>query len=79
MSTSNSHGQSGYIGSSAPRAGARRLLEGRGTYVDDLRLPRLAHVVFFRSPHAHARILRLDLEAARRMPNVFAAVDGGMV
>ena len=36
-----------YIGQSVPRANARRLLQGRGTYVDDLRLPRLAHVVFF--------------------------------
>ena len=67
---------SGYIGRSAPRANARRLLEGRGTYVDDLRLPRMAHVVFLRSPHAHARIVRLDLEPARSMPGVIAAVDG---
>src|SRR5262249_21682439 len=66
----------GYIGQSVPRANARRLLEGRGTYVDDLRLPRLAHVAFFRSPHAHARIAHLDLDAARAMPGVVAVVDG---
>jgi len=76
MSTPSVNPEFRYIGSSVPRANARRLLEGRGTYVDDLRLPRLAHVVFFRSPHAHARILRLDLEAARGMPGVIAAVDG---
>jgi carbon-monoxide dehydrogenase large subunit len=40
----------GYIGQSVPRPNAQRLLQGRGAYVDDLRLPRLAHVVFFRSP-----------------------------
>ncbi len=67
---------SGYIGKSVPRANARRLLQGRGTYVDDLRLPRLAHVVFFRSPYAHARIGKLDLGKARAMPGVIAAVDG---
>ena len=67
---------SGYIGQSVPRPNARRLLEGRGTYVDDLRLPRMAHVAFLRSPHAHARIVRLDLEPARCMPGVIAAVDG---
>ena len=72
----NPHPESGYIGQSVPRANARRLLEGRGTYVDDLRLPRMAHVVFLRSPHAHARIVGLDLEPARHMPGVIAAVDG---
>jgi len=69
-------GNGGYIGKSVPRANARRLLQGRGTYVDDLRLPRLAHVVFFRSPHAHARMRKLDLTAARAMPGVIATVDG---
>ncbi len=66
----------GYIGLSVPRAGARRLLQGRGSYTDDLRLPRLAHVVFFRSPYAHARIRRLDLTKAARQPGVVAAFDG---
>ena len=46
-----------YIGRSVPRPNARRLVQGRGSYVDDLRLPRLAHVAFLRSPHAHARIV----------------------
>ena len=68
--------EQGHIGTPTPRHGARRLIEGRGTYLDDLRLPRLAHVVFFRSPHAHARITHLDLSAARQQPGVIAAVDG---
>jgi len=66
----------GYIGASVPRANAKRLLEGRGCYVDDLKLPRLAHVVFCRSPHAHARIRKLDLSRARTQPGVLAALDG---
>src|SRR5258706_11252848 len=65
-----------YIGQSIPRANAKRLLQGRGAYVDDLRLPRLSHVVFFRSPHAHARIKRLDFRSAESMPGVIAVVDG---
>ena len=65
-----------YVGQSVPRANAKRLLQGRGTYTDDLRVARLAHVVFFRSPHAHARIVKLDLTKARIMPGVIAAVDG---
>ena len=65
-----------YIGQSVPRANAKRLLQGRGTYTDDLRVARLVHVVFFRSPHAHARIVKLDLAQARAMPGVIVAVDG---
>jgi len=68
-----------YIGQSVPRANAKRLLQGRGVYTDDLRLPRLAHVVFFRSPHAHARIVKLDFTRARAMPGVIAVVDGKAV
>jgi carbon-monoxide dehydrogenase large subunit len=68
--------QTGYIGKSEPRPNAKRLLQGRGAYVDDLRFPRLAHVVFFRSPYAHARLKRLDLSKARAQPGVIAAVDG---
>ena len=72
----NTPGSGGYIGKSIPRANAKRLLQGRGTYTDDVRLPRLAHVVFFRSPHAHAKIRRLDFGKARGMPGVIAVVDG---
>ena len=42
----------GYIGQSVPRPNVQRLLQGRGTFIDDMRFPRLAHVAFFRSPHA---------------------------
>jgi len=68
--------QENYVGQSVPRAGAKKLLEGRGTYLDDLRLPRLVHVVFFRSPHAHAVIKQLDLSQARKQPGVVAVFDG---
>jgi len=68
--------QENYVGQRVPRAGAKKLLEGRGTYLDDLRLPRLVHVVFFRSPHAHAVIKQLDLSQARKQPGVVAVFDG---
>ena len=68
--------QHNYVGESVPRSGAKKLLEGRGTYLDDLRLPRLVHVVFFRSPHAHAVIKHLDLSQARKQPGVVAVFDG---
>jgi carbon-monoxide dehydrogenase large subunit len=68
--------QENYVGQSVPRSGAKKLLEGRGTYLDVLRLPRLVHVVFFRSPHAHAVIKHLDLSQARKQPGVVAVFDG---
>jgi len=69
----------GYIGESVPRPNAQRLLQGRGAFIDDLRFPRLAHVAFFRSPYAHARIKRLEFAAAQRAPGVIAVLDGRAV
>jgi carbon-monoxide dehydrogenase large subunit len=69
----------GYIGQSVPRANAKRLLQGRGAYVDDLRFPRLAHVVYFRSPHAHAKLKKLDLSKAAKQPGVVGVFDGRAV
>jgi aerobic carbon-monoxide dehydrogenase large subunit len=59
-----------YIGSPVARPNARRLLQGRGTYVDDIALPRMAHVVYWRSPVAHARITAFDSSFARMMPGI---------
>ncbi|HEX5768313.1 MAG TPA: xanthine dehydrogenase family protein molybdopterin-binding subunit [Burkholderiales bacterium] len=69
----------GYIGQSVPRANAQRLLQGRGAFTDDLRFPRLAHVAFFRSPYAHARIAKLEFRNALSAPGVIAVVDGRAV
>lgn len=65
-----------YIGASVPRQRATRLTQGQGVYIDDLELPRMGHVVFWRSPVAHARILQIDSDAARRMPGVLLIADG---
>src|SRR3954464_6675323 len=65
-----------YIGKSVPRPNLERLMQGRGLYVSDMELPRMAHVVFVRSPHAHAKIVSFDATPARRMPGVVAVVTG---
>jgi carbon-monoxide dehydrogenase large subunit len=65
-----------YIGRSVPRPNARKLLQGRGTFVDDIRLPRLCHVAFVRSPYAHARIVSIDIVAARASEGVIRVVTG---
>jgi carbon-monoxide dehydrogenase large subunit len=65
-----------YIGRSVPRPNLARLTQGRGQYVSDVTLPRMAHVAFVRSPHAHARIVNIDAKAAKQLPGVVAVVTG---
>lgn len=68
-----------YIGAPLPRANAKRLLAGRGRYVDDIRLPRMVHAAFLRSPYAHARIARIDTSAAARAAGVVRVITGADV
>src|SRR5579864_728314 len=56
-----------------------RLVSGSGAYLEDLALPGLVHLVFARSPHAHARIGRIDTTAARQMPGVLAVITAADV
>src|SRR5258705_2338595 len=65
-----------YIGKVVPRPNLERLMQGRGLYVSDMELPRMAHVVFLRSPYAHAKIIGIDAVEARRMPEVIAVLIG---
>ena len=65
-----------YIGRSVPRPNLARLTQGRGQYVTDVVLPRMVHVAFVRSPHAHARIKRIVTAEAKTSPGVVAAVTG---
>ena len=53
-----------------------RLLTGRGRYVSDVELPRLLHVAFVRSTHAHARLRAVDVTAAAAHPGVVAIMTG---
>jgi carbon-monoxide dehydrogenase large subunit len=50
----------------------KRLVSGHGRYVDDIKLPRMLHACFARSPHAHAKIVSIDIESAKRTPGVVA-------
>ena len=65
-----------YIGARVKRGDDPRLLTGRGRYVDDLTLPRMVHVAFVRSAHAHARLARVAVDAARRAPGVVGVLTG---
>ncbi|MGH8987605.1 MAG: xanthine dehydrogenase family protein molybdopterin-binding subunit [Acidimicrobiales bacterium] len=52
------------------------LLSGEARFVHDLVVPGALHMAVVRSPHAHARVMSVDLSAARAMPGVVAAVSG---
>jgi carbon-monoxide dehydrogenase large subunit len=68
-----------YVGRALSRSGARRAAAGRGTYTDDISLPRMVHAAFLRSPHAHARIVRIDASAAERAPGVVKVMTGAEI
>ena len=58
------------FGASVRRREDPRLITGRGRYVADVALPGMLHVAVHRSIHAHARLVKIDAEAARRCPGV---------
>ena len=64
------------IGAKVPRVEDRRILTGRGHYVDDIHLQGMVHASFLRSPMAHARITHIDVAEARRAPGVIAVFTG---
>lgn len=64
------------VGVATSRIETRRFVRGAGTYVDDMQLDGMVHAVFVRSPIAHARIVRVDCTAARKLPGVFAVFSG---
>ncbi len=55
---------------------APRLLTGQGRYTDDVQLINQCHVVFLRSPYAHADISHIDTRQAKQMPGVIAVLTG---
>ncbi len=56
-----------------------RFIRGRGTYIDDVRLPGMLYGAVLRSPYAHARILSVDVSAAEAHPKVRAVITGEML
>ncbi len=64
------------VGARVRRVEDRRLLTGQGTYVANHRPAGVLYAAFLRSPHAHARIARLDPVPARALSGVAAVVTG---
>lgn len=64
------------VSTSVRRLEDRRFITGTGNFIDDVDLPNQAYAAVLRSPRAHARIVALDAEAARRAPGVLLVVTG---
>lgn len=59
-----------YFGATVKRREDPRFLRGEGRFVDDVTLPGVLHAAFVRSPHAHARIVKIRAESAATAPGV---------
>src|SRR5215831_11742522 len=64
------------LGTRMKRKEDPRLIQGRGHYVDDIKLDGMLHMGFVRSVHPHARIKSVDAAAARAMPGVIGVFTG---
>jgi carbon-monoxide dehydrogenase large subunit len=64
------------IGARVARKEDFRFITGRGTYTDDINRPNQLHLWLVRSPHAHARLKKVDAAAAAKMPGVVAIFTG---
>jgi|GEM_PF-5168627 len=68
-----------YIGEALKRKEDYRFLTGAGQYTDDVVLAAQSHAVFVRSPHAHAKINRINVDAAQAAPGVLGVFTGADV
>jgi len=64
------------LGQDTPQVTARAKVLGRAVYAGDVKLPGMLHAKVLRSPHAHARIVRIDTQQARTLPGVHAVLTG---
>lgn len=62
------------MGCSRKRVEDARFTQGKGNYVDDIKLPGMLHGDFVRSPYAHARVKSINIDAAMALPGVIAVL-----
>ncbi len=65
-----------FIGRSVNRIEDPGLLTGQTEFIDNMSMPAMLHAAFLRSPHAHARIVSVDVSEALKLPGVVAAITG---
>jgi carbon-monoxide dehydrogenase large subunit len=66
----------GGMGHSIKRKEDLRFIQGKGHYVDDVNLPEMVYGQIVRSPYAHARIKKINIEPAMKLPGVLAVITG---
>src|SRR5918995_4571322 len=66
----------GFIGQNVPRKEDRRLVQGEGVFVDDVKRHGMAYVHFVRSPYAHAAISAIDVSKAMELEGVYGTLIG---
>ena len=64
------------MGHSIKRKEDARFIQGKGNYVDDIKLPGMLHMDIVRSPYAYAKIKSINAEEALKIPGVIAVVTG---
>ena len=64
------------LGHSRKRVEDARFVQGRGNYIDDLKLPGMLYLDIVRSPYAHAKIKAIHTEKAMAIPGVLAVITG---
>ena len=64
------------VGQPVTRIEDVRLITGQGNFTDDQKLPNMAHGVFTRSPYAHAKIISINIDKAKKMPGVIDIFTG---
>ena len=65
-----------YKGQSAPRKEDRRLVQGQGVFVDDVKRHGMGYIHFVRSPYAHAHITSIDVSKAEAIAGVYGTLTG---
>src|SRR5919206_4407472 len=69
----------GWAGQNVPRKEDRRLVQGQGVFVDDVKRHNMGYAHFVRSPYAHAKIRSVDVSAALEAPGVYGTLTGDEV
>ena len=69
----------GFIGQSVPRKEDRRLVQGEGIFIDDMKRHGMGFVHFVRAPYAHARIMSVDVSKALELEGVYGTLTGDEV
>ena len=76
MSRASAPSEGRVVGARLPRIDALARIRGEARFVADMTLPRMVHAAFARSPHAHARIVAVDVSEALAVPGVVGALTG---